>query len=234
MLQEGAVYCCMCGTRCLEASSPLATTSAGSSISPSNNRVTRFGAGTAVEYYSTTLGGWTPAIVQGFDEAGGHYQLDIQPMALPTKVRAPPGSPAAAAIFATAVPTPSNLAGEVPSFGASAPSQLLVAAPAAPAAANPPMASTLETWAANAAAAAAGWFSKPGASPAAAGTTEYPSPSKRPPLQRLSGDVDGTPESEEEIVRRLTSMGFGEEAAQRAAKRNPTAEDAKQWLLESA
>lgn len=45
--------------------------------------------GTMVEYLSTRHGGWVPATVQGFDSATGCWVLDIQPVALPSKVRAP-------------------------------------------------------------------------------------------------------------------------------------------------
>jgi len=43
--------------------------------------------GTSVEYYSTSRGGWIPAVVVGFDDNTGAYKLDIQPVALPDKVR---------------------------------------------------------------------------------------------------------------------------------------------------
>lgn len=43
--------------------------------------------GSLAEYYSTSYGGWVHAVVQGFNEATGNYVLDIQPVALPSKVR---------------------------------------------------------------------------------------------------------------------------------------------------
>jgi hypothetical protein len=47
----------------------------------------RFPAGTEVEYYSNTHGKWVPANVQDFNDITGAYKLDIQPVALPGKVR---------------------------------------------------------------------------------------------------------------------------------------------------
>lgn len=43
--------------------------------------------GSRVEYYSQSAGGWIPAVVQGYDEKRGTYRLDVQPIALPQKVR---------------------------------------------------------------------------------------------------------------------------------------------------
>eukprot|EP00927_Polykrikos_kofoidii_P023923 TRINITY_DN21861_c0_g1_i2.p1 TRINITY_DN21861_c0_g1~~TRINITY_DN21861_c0_g1_i2.p1 ORF type:complete len:744 (+),score=111.95 TRINITY_DN21861_c0_g1_i2:75-2234(+) len=58
----------------------------------------RFPVGTAVEYHSTTLGGWKPAVVEGFNMEWGTYTLDIQPAARPGKVRmATPSGTAAVA-----------------------------------------------------------------------------------------------------------------------------------------
>jgi len=45
--------------------------------------------GAAVEYYSSSHGGWVPAKVQGFNVEKNYYELDIQPMAFLNKVRAP-------------------------------------------------------------------------------------------------------------------------------------------------
>lgn len=49
--------------------------------------------GSAAEYWSTTFGGWIPAVIQGFSEETGTYVLDIQPVAVPSKVRAAVGTP---------------------------------------------------------------------------------------------------------------------------------------------
>lgn len=48
--------------------------------------------GALVEYYSVSMGGWLPAKVRGFDERSGCWNLDVQPVALPAKVRAPQAS----------------------------------------------------------------------------------------------------------------------------------------------
>eukprot|EP00927_Polykrikos_kofoidii_P024856 TRINITY_DN22487_c0_g1_i1.p1 TRINITY_DN22487_c0_g1~~TRINITY_DN22487_c0_g1_i1.p1 ORF type:complete len:502 (-),score=59.26 TRINITY_DN22487_c0_g1_i1:83-1588(-) len=56
----------------------------------------RYAIGAAVEYYSTSRGGWVPAMVKGIDESTGAYNLDIQSIALPDKVRAAKVQPAAA------------------------------------------------------------------------------------------------------------------------------------------
>lgn len=41
-----------------------------------------------MEYFSQSAGGWIPAVVKGFSKSSGTYVLDIQPVALPNKVRA--------------------------------------------------------------------------------------------------------------------------------------------------
>lgn len=46
--------------------------------------------GTRAEYYSSTYGRWIPAKVLGFDAHSGTYALDIQPVALASKVRLAP------------------------------------------------------------------------------------------------------------------------------------------------
>merc|ERR1719203_1443612 len=57
----------------------------------------RFSEGAAVQYQSTTFGGWVPAVVRGFDTHTSTYILDVQPVAIPSKVRAaPPASGATA------------------------------------------------------------------------------------------------------------------------------------------
>eukprot|EP00927_Polykrikos_kofoidii_P057165 TRINITY_DN5127_c0_g1_i2.p1 TRINITY_DN5127_c0_g1~~TRINITY_DN5127_c0_g1_i2.p1 ORF type:complete len:447 (+),score=64.89 TRINITY_DN5127_c0_g1_i2:91-1431(+) len=48
----------------------------------------QYAVGAAVEYFSTTHGGWVPAKMEGYNENNGSFKLDIQPMALPSKVRA--------------------------------------------------------------------------------------------------------------------------------------------------
>ena len=65
-------------------SSPTLPPSAGGEPA----RVKRYAVGTMVEYYSASVGRWIPAQVVGFTPEG-NYSLDVQPNALPTKVRLP-------------------------------------------------------------------------------------------------------------------------------------------------
>lgn len=48
--------------------------------------------GCEVEYYSSSHGGWVPTVVRGFNERTGTYVTDIQPVALPAKLRQPPSA----------------------------------------------------------------------------------------------------------------------------------------------
>ncbi|CAE8611365.1 unnamed protein product, partial [Polarella glacialis] len=52
--------------------------------------------GDPAEYFSTTHGGWVPAVVLDFDEKRGAYILNIQPIAFPNKVRPAPEAVGAA------------------------------------------------------------------------------------------------------------------------------------------
>eukprot|EP00929_Paragymnodinium_shiwhaense_P091008 TRINITY_DN51068_c0_g1_i1.p1 TRINITY_DN51068_c0_g1~~TRINITY_DN51068_c0_g1_i1.p1 ORF type:complete len:798 (-),score=137.76 TRINITY_DN51068_c0_g1_i1:642-2945(-) len=51
------------------------------------NTLDRMAIGAPAEYFSTTHGGWVPAVVKGFNEESNSYILDVQPMALLSKVR---------------------------------------------------------------------------------------------------------------------------------------------------
>jgi len=49
-----------------------------------------FPEGAVVQYRSIALGGWVPAVVQGFDQHSSTYILDLHPAASPSRVRAAP------------------------------------------------------------------------------------------------------------------------------------------------
>merc|ERR1712232_1114199 len=56
------------------------------------------------EYYSTTNGGWVPAVVVRFNEENSTYVLDIQPVAAVHKVRARKNRPSLSAPQEQAAP----------------------------------------------------------------------------------------------------------------------------------
>lgn len=60
-----------------------------------------------MEYFSTSLGLWVPAVVQGFNEESGTYKLDIHLMADPAKVR---GIEPRMGVKASAIPAANLLA----------------------------------------------------------------------------------------------------------------------------
>eukprot|EP00927_Polykrikos_kofoidii_P000888 TRINITY_DN10333_c0_g1_i1.p1 TRINITY_DN10333_c0_g1~~TRINITY_DN10333_c0_g1_i1.p1 ORF type:complete len:1103 (-),score=194.28 TRINITY_DN10333_c0_g1_i1:147-3344(-) len=92
--------------------------------------------GAAVEYFSTTHGGWVPAVMLGYNDKTGAYKLDIQPIALPSKVRAAPSS-GAGATPPVAVASPAVAAQQAAPFHGVSPSNPFADPPAAGPSLNP-------------------------------------------------------------------------------------------------
>mmetsp|Transcript_41173 Transcript_41173/g.130442 ORF Transcript_41173/g.130442 Transcript_41173/m.130442 type:complete len:620 (+) Transcript_41173:120-1979(+) len=119
---DGAAFCGRCGARRPTEELPLSPALPPGGTGPLRPPTTsvptgalaRWQKGTLVEYFSATLGGWTPSVVQGYDESSGCYKLDIQPMALPSKIRLMGSIPATRVLPPTAstLPVPSQLSGQ--------------------------------------------------------------------------------------------------------------------------